>query len=235
MNSESTSLPSIKRIFIIGSGGREHAIGWKFHQDGILNNYQTELYFSPGNAGTAEIGKNVQLSSLEEMRDFAEFKKMDLTFVGPEHELSLGIVDLFEEAGLKVFGPNKKAAQLEASKAFAKDFMFKHGVKTVKFETFQGPMLAIDYLKTQEFPIVIKASGLAAGKGVVICKDFEEAKAAVLDIMEDRTFGDAGKEVVIEEFREGFEASILSIFNGKEIIPFISAKDHKKIGEGEVG
>lgn len=224
-----------KRIFIIGSGGREHAIGWKFKQDGILNDYETELYFSPGNAGTSELGTNVTLNSLEEMRDFASFKKMDLTFVGPEDELSRGIVDLFEEAGLEIFGPNKNAAQLEASKAFAKEFMEKHGVKTAKFKNFQGAMLAIEYLKTQEFPIVVKASGLAAGKGVVICKDFAEAKKAVLDIMEDKTFGDAGNEVVIEEYLEGFEASILSIFNGKEIVPFVSAKDHKKIGEGEVG
>lgn len=224
-----------KRIFIIGSGGREHAIGWKFKQDGILNDYETELYFSPGNAGTSDLGTNVTLNSLEEMRDFASFKKMDLTFVGPEDELSRGIVDLFEEAGLEIFGPNKNAAQLEASKAFAKEFMEKHGVKTAKFKNFQGAMLAIEYLKTQEFPIVVKASGLAAGKGVVICKDFAEAKKAVLDIMEDKTFGDAGNEVVIEEYLEGFEASILSIFNGKEIVPFVSAKDHKKIGEGEVG
>lgn len=224
-----------KRIFIIGSGGREHAIGWKFKQDGILNDYETDLYFSPGNAGTSELGTNVTLNSLEEMRDFAAFKKMDLTFVGPEDELSRGIVDLFEEAGLEIFGPNKNAAQLEASKAFAKEFMEKHGVKTAKFKNFQGAMLAIEYLETQEFPIVVKASGLAAGKGVVICKDFAEAKKAVLDIMEDKTFGDAGNEVVIEEYLEGFEASILSIFNGKEIVPFVSAKDHKKIGEGEVG
>lgn len=224
-----------KRIFIIGSGGREHAIGWKFKQDGILNDYETELYFSPGNAGTSDLGTNVTLNSLEEMRDFASFKKMDLTFVGPEDELSRGIVDLFEEAGLEIFGPNKNAAQLEASKAFAKEFMEKHGVKTAKFKNFQGAMLAIEYLETQEFPIVVKASGLAAGKGVVICKDFAEAKKAVLDIMEDKTFGDAGNEVVIEEYLEGFEASILSIFNGKEIVPFVSAKDHKKIGEGEVG
>lgn len=224
-----------KKILIIGSGGREHAIGWKFKEDSILNEYETELYFTPGNAGTAQIGKNVQLNSLEEMRDFALSEKIDLTFVGPEDELSKGIVDLFKEKGLEIFGPHQAAAQLEASKAFAKDFMEKYGVKTAKYKTFQGPMLAIEYLETQDYPIVVKASGLAAGKGVIICQNFEEAKKAVLDIMEDKTFGDAGSEVVIEEFLEGFEASILSIFNGKEIIPFVSAKDHKKIGEGEKG
>ncbi|HBX62837.1 MAG TPA: phosphoribosylamine--glycine ligase, partial [Flavobacteriaceae bacterium] len=161
--------------------------------------------------------------------------QIDLTFVGPEAELAEGIVDIFQKENLNVFGPHKAAAQLEASKAFAKDFMDKYGVKTAKYKNFQGPMLAIDYLKTQDYPIVVKASGLAAGKGVIICQDFEEAKQAVLDIMEDKTFGDAGNEVVIEEYLEGFEASILSFFNGKKIVPFVSAKDHKKIGEGETG
>lgn len=224
-----------KRILIIGSGGREHAIGWKFKQDSVKNGYETELFFTPGNAGTAQIGTNISLNSLEEIRDFAKVEQMDLTFVGPEDELSRGIVDLFQKENLTIFGPDKKSAQLESSKAFAKDFMAKYGVKTAAYRTFQGPMLAIDYLKTQSFPIVVKASGLAAGKGVIICQDFEEAQKAVLDIMEDKTFGDAGAEVVIEEYLEGFEASILSFFNGKEIIPFISAKDHKKIGEGETG
>ncbi|MDX9705305.1 MAG: phosphoribosylamine--glycine ligase [Weeksellaceae bacterium] len=230
MNPQSTT-----RILIIGSGGREHAIGWKFQQDALNNEYEIELFFAPGNAGTAKLGTNISFSTLEEIRDFAAFKKMDLTFVGPEDELSRGIVDLFKEVGLEIFGPDQKSAQLEASKAFAKDFMAKYGVKTAKYKTFQGPLLAIGYLKTQEFPIVVKASGLAAGKGVVICQNFDEAKKAVLSIMEDRTFGNAGQEVVIEEYLDGFEASILSIFNGQEIIPFISAKDHKKIGEGETG
>jgi len=224
-----------RKILIIGSGGREHAIGWKFKQDSIKNGYETELFFASGNAGTAQIGQNVSLKSLEEIRDFALNENIDLTFVGPEDELSRGIVDLFHEVGLNIFGPDKKSAQLEASKAFAKDFMAKHGVKTAKYKIFQGPMLAIEYLESQEFPIVVKASGLAAGKGVIICRDFDEAKKAVLEIMEDKTFGEAGSEVVIEEYLEGFEASILSIFNGKEIIPFVSAKDHKKIGESETG
>ncbi|MBA5628178.1 phosphoribosylamine--glycine ligase [Moheibacter lacus] len=226
---------SYKKILIIGSGGREHAIGWKFSEDFKKKGESLELFFVPGNAGTAQIGTNVSLNSLEEMRDFAKEESIDLTFVGPEDVLSRGIVDLFQEAGLEIFGPDQKAAQLEASKAFAKDFMAKYGVKTAAYKNFQGPMLAIEYLKTQDFPIVVKASGLAAGKGVIICQDFEEAKKAVLDIMEDKTFGDAGAEVVIEEYLNGFEASILSFFNGKEIVPFVSAKDHKKIGEGETG
>ena len=223
------------KILIIGSGGREHAIGWKFAEDFKKKNENLELFFIPGNAGTAQLGQNISLKSLEEIRDFAKEEKIDLTFVGPEDELSRGIVDLFQETGLEIFGPDQKAAQLEASKAFAKDFMAKYGVKTARYKTFQGPMLAIEYLESQEFPIVVKASGLAAGKGVIICQSFEEAKKAVLEIMEDKTFGEAGSEVVIEEYLEGFEASILSFFNGNEIIPFVSAKDHKKIGEGETG
>jgi len=237
MNIKSTTHNSqfTTRILIIGSGGREHAIGWKFAEDFKKKGENLELFFIPGNAGTAQIGQNISMNSLEEMLDFAKENQIDLTFVGPEDELSRGIVDLFQAADLNIFGPDQKAAQLEASKAFAKDFMHKYGVKTAKYKTFQGPMFAIEYLESQEFPIVVKASGLAAGKGVIICQDFEEAKKAVLDIMEDKSFGDAGAEVVIEEYLEGFEASILSIFNGKEIIPFVSAKDHKKIGEGETG
>lgn len=223
------------KILIIGSGGREHAIGWKFAEDFKNREEDLELYFVPGNAGTAQIGTNVALSSIDEMKDFAKENQIDLTFVGPEAELADGIVDLFQAEDLAVFGPHKAAAQLEASKAFAKDFMAKYGVKTAKYKNFQGPMLAIEYLETQEYPIVVKASGLAAGKGVIICQDFEEAKKAVLEIMEDKTFGDAGNEVVIEEYLEGFEASILSFFNGNKIVPFVSAKDHKKIGEGETG
>ena len=233
-NSQLTTHNS-KRILVIGSGGREHAIGWKFAEDFKKKGEELDLFFIPGNAGTAQIGTNVLLNSLEEMRDFAQSENIDLTFVGPEDELSRGVVDLFQAVGLDVFGPDRKAAQLEASKAFAKEFMAKHGVKTAAYKTFQGPMLAIEYLETQSYPIVVKASGLAAGKGVIICQDFEEAKKAVLDIMEDKAFGEAGNEVVIEEFLQGFEASILSFFNGKEIVPFISAKDHKKIGEGETG
>lgn len=223
------------KILIIGSGGREHAIGWKFAEDFKAKELDLEVFFAPGNAGTVQIGTNVALSSIEEMKDFAIENQIDLTFVGPEAELDEGIVDLFQANNLTVFGPHKAAAQLEASKAFAKDFMAKYGVKTAKYKNFQGPMLAIEYLESQEFPIVVKASGLAAGKGVLICQDFDEAKKAVLDIMEDKSFGDAGAEIVIEEYLEGFEVSILSFFNGNKIVPFISAKDHKKIGEGETG
>ncbi|ADX68236.1 MULTISPECIES: phosphoribosylamine--glycine ligase [Weeksella] len=223
------------KILIVGSGGREHAIGWKFAEDFKRKQEKVDLFFVPGNAGTAKLGENIALNSITEMKDFALENKIDLTFVGPEAELAEGIVDLFQANHLPIFGPHREAAKLESSKAFAKDFMHKYGVKTAEYKVFQGPMLAIEYLEKASFPIVIKASGLAAGKGVIICQDFDQAKKAVLEIMEDKTFGDAGNEVVIEEYLEGFEASILSFFNGKTIIPFISAKDHKKIGEGETG
>jgi len=223
------------KILIIGSGGREHAIGWKFAQDFKQKDQAVEIFFAPGNAGTAQVGTNVSLGSIEEMKKFAVENAVDLTFVGPEAELAEGIVDIFKAENLAVFGPHQAAAQLEASKAFAKDFMAKYGVKTAAYKNFQGSQLAKEYLQTQEFPIVVKASGLAAGKGVIICQNLEEAEQAIDEIMEDKTFGDAGNEVVIEEFLEGFEASILSFFNGKKIVPFISAKDHKKIGEGETG
>ena len=220
------------KILIIGSGGREHAIGWKIKQD----NPNTELFFSVGNAGTAQIGENIGISQIKELIDFAKNNQIDLTIVGPEIELVKGIVDEFQAEGLDIFGPNQKAAQLEGSKVFAKEFMQKHGVKTAIYQTFRHYVDARDYLETvEDYPVVIKASGLAAGKGVIIAKDDYEAQKAVKEIMDDQTFGDAGKEIVIEQFLDGFECSILSIYNGKDIIPFISAKDHKKIGEGETG
>lgn len=220
------------KILIIGTGAREHAIGWKIKQD----NPSTELFFSVGNAGTAEIGENIGISDLQELKDFAKNHKIDLTIVGPEVELVDGIVDIFVAEDLKIFGPDKRAAALEGSKVFAKEFMEKHGVKTAFSKSFRYFVDARDYLNTlQEFPVVIKASGLAAGKGVVIVQNNDEAQEVIRDMMNDKSFGDAGAQVVIEQFLEGFECSILSIYNGKEIVPFISAMDHKKIGEGETG
>lgn len=220
------------KILIIGSGGREHAIGWKIKQD----NPDVSLFFSVGNAGTAQIGENLGLNELNELKDFAIKEKIDLTIVGPEAELVEGIVDIFQSSGLEIFGPNKAAAELEGSKAFAKEFMQKYGIKTADYRTFRHYIDAKEYVESlNDFPVVVKASGLAAGKGVIIAENKEKALAAVKDIMDDKSFGDAGKEVVIEQFLQGFECSILSIFNGKKIEPFISAKDHKKIGEGETG
>ncbi|MCB9203165.1 MAG: phosphoribosylamine--glycine ligase [Flavobacteriales bacterium] len=221
----------MRKILIIGSGGREHAIGWKISQ----SSQETELFFAPGNAGTQTIGTNIELNSTLEILEFAKKEKMDLTIVGSEELLVDGIVDLFQENNLTIFGPDKISAQLEGSKVFAKQFMEKYNVKTAKYKKFTNSIPAKEYLKEQEFPIVVKASGLAAGKGVIICNDLYDAEKTVDEIMIDKKFGDAGNEVVIEEYLTGFEASVLSIFNGKEIIPFISAKDHKKIGEGETG
>lgn len=220
------------KILIIGSGGREHSIGWKIKQD----NPQVNLFFSVGNAGTSEIGENIGLNNINDLKDFALKEQIDLTIVGAEAELVNGIVDIFQSNGLEIFGPNEAAAKLEGSKVFAKDFMQKHGIKTAKFKSFRHYIDAKEYVeKYEQFPVVIKASGLAAGKGVIIAQNKEEALEAVKNLMDDKSFGDAGKEIVIEQYLQGFECSILSMFNGKKIIPFISAKDHKKIGEGETG
>jgi phosphoribosylamine--glycine ligase len=221
------------KILVVGSGGREHAICWK-----ILENKNVEkIYCAPGNAGIELLDKveNIDLKTLEEIVDFAEKEKIDLTMVGSEELLVAGIVDRFKEKGLNIFGPDSKAALLEGSKAYAKDFMKKYGVKTAAYEIFTDADKAKAYLETINFPVVIKASGLAAGKGVLICADIQEGIEAVNDIMVDKKFNDAGNEVVIEEFLEGVEASILSITDSKQIVSFISAKDHKKIGEGDTG
>ncbi len=221
------------KILILGSGGREHALAWKLAQS---SNIQS-IYVSPGNAGTAQCEKcqNVALQTIEEQILFAKEYAIDCTIVGPEALLVEGIADRFQDAGLTIFAPNQRAAQLEGSKAFAKEFMKKYGVKTAKFERFTNALHAKEYLNMVTFPIVIKASGLAAGKGVVICGNFQQGLDTIDDMMTHNSFGSAGHEIVIEEFLEGFEASILSICDGQTVLPFISAKDHKKIGEGETG
>lgn len=219
------------RVLIIGSGGRAHAIGWKL----IQRPNPPALYFAPGNAGTAEIGTNIEANGIEAWVRFAEENRIDLTLVGPEAALTEGVVDAFESRGLTAFGPDKRSAQLEGSKAFAKDFMVQHGVKTAAFGRFTTAATAKAYLKGKDFPIVIKASGLAAGKGVLIAADQGEAERAIDSIMLEKRFGEAGDKVVVEEFLEGVEASVLSFFNGLEITPFCAARDHKKIGEGDRG
>lgn len=221
------------KILVIGSGAREHAIC-----NNLLKNEKvSKVYCAPGNAGTAREKncENVKISTIDEILNFAKKESIDLTIVGSEEMLVYGIVDKFEENGLKIFGPNKQSAILEGSKAYAKDFMKKYGVKTAEYELFTDYNKADEYLDKCSYPIVIKASGLALGKGVLICQNKEEAKNALEDIMVKKIFKDAGNEVVIEEFLEGVEASILSVTDSNVIIPFISAKDHKKVGDNDTG
>ncbi len=218
-------------ILIIGNGGREHAIGIKIKKD----NPAHELFFAKGNGGTESIGTNVSISSLREIVDFALKEKIDLTIVGSEALLMEGIVDEFEKRNLKIFGPNKAAALLEGDKAFAKIFMNEFGVRTATHKAFTQIEPAVDYVKNHSYPLVIKATGLAAGKGVFIVHSFETALTTINDLLINKIMGSAGDEIVIEEFLDGFEVSVLSVFNKKKIYPFISAKDHKKIYENEKG
>lgn len=221
------------KILVIGNGGREHAIAWKLGKSDSVS----KIYCAPGNGGTATEHKcqNVNLNTNEEMLKFAIDNKIDLTVVGPEVYLCNGIVDMFKAEGLKIFGPSREASRLEGSKAYAKEFMKKYGVKTAEYASFTDYNVALDYLKSASFPIVIKADGLAAGKGVVIAESLKDGEAAIKDMMVDDSFDGAGKEIIIEEFLEGVEASILSITDGNIIIPFVSAKDHKAIFEGNKG
>lgn len=221
------------KVLIVGSGGREHAIAWKVAQNPLVE----KIYCAPGNGGTAveEKCENVHIKDIEELADFAEKNKIDLTIVGPEDFLIKGIVDKFEERNLKIFGPSKDGAMLEGSKAYSKDFMKKYGIKTAAYEVFEDKDKALDYIKSCEYPVVVKADGLAAGKGVVICETYSEAESTIIDFMVKDIFKGSGKRLVIEEFLEGVEASILSITDGETIIPFISAKDHKQIYDGGNG
>ncbi|MBK1813722.1 phosphoribosylamine--glycine ligase [Clostridium sp. YIM B02505] len=221
------------KLLLIGGGGREHAIAWKLAKSPKVE----KIYVAPGNGGTALEDKceNIGLETYEQMVKFVKENNIDLTVVGPEEPLTKGIVDLFKKEDLKIFGPEQKAAMLEGSKSFSKDFMRKYNIKTAAYEVFYDSEKAIEYLKNAQYPIVIKADGLAAGKGVSICEDFKQAEDTIKDFMVQDKFKGAGKKIVIEEFLQGVEASILSITDGKTIIPFISAKDHKQIFDGGVG
>lgn len=221
------------RVLIIGSGGREHAIAWKLSQ----NKKVKKIYVAPGNAGIdlLENGESINLTDTDEILNFAQENKIDLTLVGSEELLVKGIVDKFKEKKLRIFGPDMKAAMLEGSKVFSKKFMNKYGVKTAEYKSFSNSGEALEYLGRVEYPVVVKASGLAAGKGVIIAQNEEEAQIAVREIMVDKKFNNAGDEVVIEEFLSGYEASILSFTDSKTILPMLAAKDHKKIGENETG
>lgn len=219
------------RILIIGEGGRESALAAKLQKD----NRVTKMFFANGNASTDAIGQNVQLAEIKELRDFAIKEKVDLTIVGPEAPLVAGLKDEFKKHDLKVFGPNQKVASLEGSKAFSKKFMQTYDIKTAKAVVFDSYNEAKAYVQNHEYPLVIKASGLAGGKGVVICDTLEEAEATIHDFMIRRIYGDAGIRLVIEEYLVGFEASIIAFSNGEKLFPCIPVKDYKKAGNGDKG
>lgn len=221
------------KLLLIGAGGREHALAWKLAKSPKVE----KIFVAPGNGGTAIENKceNINITDIDELVKFAQKEIIDITIVGPEDPLTKGIVNKFKKQGLKIFGPAENGARLEGSKSFSKDFMKKYNVKTAEYATFTDVNEALTYLETCSYPTVVKADGLAAGKGVIICENKQEAIDAVNTCMVDDTFGDAGKTIVIEEFLEGIEASILSITDGKTIIPFISGKDHKQIFDGGKG
>lgn len=219
------------KILIIGNGGRESSLAYKLKEDARI----TKMFFSKGNATTANLGENISETSIEELRHFAVKEGIDLTIVGPEVPLVDGIVDEFHQHHLRIFGPHQKAALLEGSKAFSKKFMQEYGVKTAEAKIFDSYQEAISYVADQQYPLVIKASGLAAGKGVVICQDKESAEATIHDFMIKKIHGDAGIRIVIEDYLVGFEASIIAFSNGKELFPCIAAKDYKKVGNGDKG
>ena len=218
---------------IVGSGGREHAIAWKVAQSKKVD----KIYCAPGNAGISEVAECVPIGAMEfdKLVAFAKEKEIDLTVIGMDDPLVGGIVDVFEKEGLRVFGPRKNAAILEGSKAFSKDLMKKYNIPTAAYETFTDPEKALEYLETAKMPIVLKADGLALGKGVLICQTLEEAKEGVKTLMMDKKFGSAGDEIVIEEFMTGREVSVLSFVDGNIVKIMSSAQDHKRAKDGDQG
>tara|TARA_B100000959_G_scaffold68516_1_gene72548 strand:- start:199 stop:1467 length:1269 start_codon:yes stop_codon:yes gene_type:complete len=221
------------KVLVIGSGGREHSLVWKISRSQMVS----EIFCAPGNAGISDLANLVDIKAddVDGLLNFAREKKIDLTIVGPELSLTLGIVDLFEGAGLKIFGPSKKAAELEGSKAFSKNLLKKYNIPSANYELFTSSRSAGEYLKNQKFPIVIKADGLAAGKGVIICDSLESAEHAAEEILDKKIFGSAGNKIVVEEFLEGEEVSVLAFSDGKNIMPLEPAQDHKAIYDGNRG
>ncbi len=223
------------KVLVIGSGGREHALAWKAAQSPEVE----KVFVAPGNAGTARETKlenvSIGVEAIDELIAFAKENDIALTIVGPEAPLVIGVVDAFEAAGLRCFGPSKGASQLEGSKAFTKDFLARHNIPTGGYQNFTEIDPALAYLKQMGAPIVIKADGLAAGKGVIVAMTLEEAEAAVRDMLAGNAFGEAGHRVVIEEFLEGEEASFIVMVDGKNILPMATSQDHKRVGEGDSG
>ena len=220
------------RVLVIGSGGREHALAWKISQSPLV----TKVFCAPGNAGTANVAENVDIpaDNIDSLRQFALVTGIGLTIVGPEQPLVKGIVDDFEENGLRVFGPSQRAAEIEGSKVFCKDLMKKYGIPTAKYESFDS-LDQVKLFTREDEPVVVKASGLAAGKGVILCSNGEEARLAIQSIMHDKSFGSAGDQVVVEEFLTGQEVSLLAFTDGKTVLPLDSAQDHKAAFDGDKG
>ena len=221
------------KILVIGSGGREHTLVWKISQSPKVS----KIFCAPGNAGISHLAQCVDIGedNIVGLANFAQKMKIDLTIVGPELPLSRGIVDEFDKLGLKIFGPNQKATQIESSKVFSKYLMKKYNIPSASYAVFQDIKKAFDYVKQQAFPLVIKADGLAAGKGVFIVKGIKQAKEALDSLMKKKIFGDAGEYVVIEEFLEGEEISVLAFSDGKTVVPMVSSQDHKKIFNKDKG
>lgn len=221
------------KILLIGSGGREHTLAWKIAKNPRVK----KLYVAPGNPGTAKIAQNINIkaTNIEALLEFAIDSKIDLTVVGPEQPLAEGIVDLFESQGMRIFGPNKQAARLESSKVFSKNLMQKYNIPTAAYRTFTDYTKARQYLVNQTYPLVLKANGLAAGKGVVIANNLHEAVEALESIMQNRVFGNAGSEIVIEEFLAGEEVSLLAFTDGETVLPMVTAQDHKQAYDKDLG
>tara|TARA_B100000953_G_scaffold257707_1_gene222199 strand:+ start:238 stop:1497 length:1260 start_codon:yes stop_codon:yes gene_type:complete len=220
------------KVLVIGSGGREHALAWKIAQSPLVK----KVFCAPGNAGTANVAENIDIPSdnVDALLQFATVTGIGLTVVGPEQPLVKGLVDSFEESGLRVFGPSQRAAEIEGSKVFCKDLMKKYGIPTARYESFDSPDQVKLFTKEDE-PVVVKASGLAAGKGVILCSNAEEARSAVQSIMQEKAFGNAGDQVVVEEFLTGQEVSLLAFTDGKTVLPLDSAQDHKAAFDGDKG
>ncbi|HYY26572.1 MAG TPA: phosphoribosylamine--glycine ligase [Chthoniobacterales bacterium] len=221
------------RVLVIGSGGREHALAWKLGQSPRVR----QIFIAPGNAGTRNVGQNVDIkvSEIDRLLSFARQESIDLSVVGPDDALAAGIVDLFEGAGLRIFGPTREAAQLESSKSFAKEFMVRHGIPTARFRVCASPGEANAVLGDFGYPVAVKADGLALGKGVVIAHDRDEAESAIDGIMVRRRFGEAGRRVVIEEFLSGTECSVHALVDGRSYLLFPTAQDHKQLYDGNLG
>lgn len=220
------------KVFLIGNGGREHALIWKIKQDN-----DADIFCAPGNGGIGELAENVDISveDIDGLLKFAKEKEIDLTIVGPEVPLAMGIVDLFEEQGLKIFGTNQYASKLESSKEFSKEFMIRNNIPTAKFETYENSEDAINGIKEFSYPLVVKADGLCYGKGVVICEDEEMAIETIRDILDNNSFGNQGSKIIVEEFLDGIEVSLICLVSKNKIFPLETAEDYKQIFDGDKG